>query len=165
MAEYEERIQAKVQEKWAEIEKKTEKFQKQYEQELEQIVEDNCMMLFQEQNELKRQQTDPETLRTQLEELKIKMSTLKSQKLEEAKKKLEANKEMLNQEKLDFFKTIKGNREPTNTMSPQESEVKFGNQIQTRNSNNDISSLQQNSEDNVQQDDPLVMKQRIEDIK
>jgi hypothetical protein len=161
MAEYEERIQARVQEKWAEIEKKMEKFQKEYEHELEQIVEENCMMLFQEQNELKKQETDPDTLKRNLDELRLKMNTLKSQKLEEAKKKLEANKEMLNQEKKDFFKTIKGYREQINVMSPKvSSEVKFGNHSQARkkDSNAEMSPFKNYSEDKNDQDDPEVLR-------
>lgn len=86
------------------------------------------MMLFQEQNEIKKSQIDPEALKIQLDELKVRMSKLKQQKIEEAKKKLEDKKEMLNQEKKDFFKNIKRNRDQVNTLSPQYgSEVNTGN--------------------------------------
>lgn len=40
MADYEEKMQTKVQEKWAEIEKKLEQYQKEYQVQLEQIIEE-----------------------------------------------------------------------------------------------------------------------------
>lgn len=40
LADYEEKMQAKVQEKWASIEKKHEQCQKEYQKQLEQIMED-----------------------------------------------------------------------------------------------------------------------------
>ena len=108
MQEYEEKIQAKIQAIWSQIEVKTEKLQKDFQNERDKIIDETAELKYERIAEIKAEykgvdQSDSEKMAEKEEKLKQiqeEMELLKQEKLSEAQKQFDQKKQEIQQEKM-----------------------------------------------------------------
>ena len=109
-------MEQRIQDVWGSIEKQTVEIQKDYQNELETIIDEVAELKYEKLAEIKvmYKKFDPsdaekmQEKQDEIDTIKSEMEVLKLTRIDEAKKKMEFQKKSINNEKENFFKTMKG---------------------------------------------------------